>query len=57
MREAGPNGRQVGVEMARQLLLDLKPFAQGVYLMPSFGRYEVAAEVLQGVVTPAYAAN
>jgi homocysteine S-methyltransferase len=57
MRAAGPNGRQVGVEMARQLLLDLKPFAQGVYLMPSFGRYEVAAEVLQGVVTPAYAAN
>ena len=34
-----------------QLLLDLKPHAQGVYLMPSFGRYEVAAEVLQGVVT------
>jgi homocysteine S-methyltransferase len=57
MREAGPHGRQVGVEMARQLLLDLKPFAQGVYLMPSFGRYEVAAEVLQGVVTPAYAAK
>jgi homocysteine S-methyltransferase len=53
MRTAGNHGRQVGVEMARELLLDLKPHAQGVYLMPSFGRYEVAAEVLAGVVTPA----
>ena len=52
MRDAGPNGRQVGVEMARQLLFDLKPYAQGVYLMPSFGRYEVAAEVLQGIAIP-----
>ena len=52
MRDAGPNGRQIGVEMARQLLLELKPYAEGVYLMPSFGRYEVAAEVLQGVITP-----
>jgi methionine synthase I (cobalamin-dependent)/5,10-methylenetetrahydrofolate reductase len=51
MREAGNNGRAVGVEMARELLLDLKPYAQGVYLMPSFGRYEVAAEVLTGVAT------
>jgi homocysteine S-methyltransferase len=51
MRDAGPNGRAEGVEMARQLLLDLIPHVEGVYLMPSFGRYEVAAEVLQGVVT------
>ncbi|MDQ2683431.1 MAG: bifunctional homocysteine S-methyltransferase/methylenetetrahydrofolate reductase [Chloroflexota bacterium] len=51
MRNAGPNGRAEGVAMARELLLDLMPYAQGVYLMPSFGRYEVAAEVLQGVVT------
>jgi homocysteine S-methyltransferase len=53
MREAGPNGRAEGVEMARELLFQLKPLVQGVYLMPSFGRYEVAAEVLQGVVTTA----
>lgn len=52
MHAAGNHGRVVGVEMARELLLDLKPHAQGVYLMPSFGRYEVAAEVLAGVVTP-----
>jgi homocysteine S-methyltransferase len=33
--------------MAQELLQDLRPLAQGVYLMPSFGRYEVAAEVLE----------
>ena len=49
MRLAGANGRREGVEMARELLISLKPHAQGVYIMPSFGRYEVAAEVLEGI--------
>jgi homocysteine S-methyltransferase len=35
--------------MAQELLLELQPIVQGVYLMPSFGRYEVAAEVLEVV--------
>lgn len=47
MRRAGAEGRQEGVRMAQELLADLRPHAQGVYLMPSFGRYEVAAEVLE----------
>jgi len=47
MRKAGAEGRQEGVKMAQELLADLRPHAQGVYLMPSFGRYEVAAEVLE----------
>ena len=47
MRLAGPNGRREGVRIAQELLADLRPLAQGVYLMPSFGRYEVAAEVLE----------
>lgn len=46
MRLAGANGRAEGVRMAQELLEELVPHAQGVYLMPSFGRYEVAAEVL-----------
>lgn len=54
MRLAGANGRQEGVAMAQELLLELKglPYVQGVYLMPSFGRYELACEVLD-VLTPA----
>jgi methionine synthase / methylenetetrahydrofolate reductase(NADPH) len=49
MRRAGADGRREGVKMAQDLLLALQPHAQGVYLMPSFGRYEVAAEVLEVV--------
>ena len=54
MRKAGPNGRQEGVAMAQELLLELKELrhVQGVYLMPSFGRYELACQVLE-VLTPA----
>ncbi len=51
MRLAGPNGRQEGVKMAQDLLLQLKelPHVQGVYLMPSFGRYELACQVLEAL--------
>lgn len=54
MRLAGAQGRQEGVKMAQELLLELKelPYVQGVYLMPSFGRYELACEVLD-VLPPA----
>ena len=40
--------------MAQELLLDLSELrsVQGVYLMPSFGRYETACQVLE-VLTPA----
>ena len=53
MRRAGANGRQEGVKMAQELLLQLKElrYVQGVYLMPSFGRYETACQVLE-VLTP-----
>ncbi len=43
MRRAGAEGRREGVKM----LAELRPYAQGIYIMPSFGRYEVAAEVLE----------
>ncbi|MEX1157764.1 MAG: bifunctional homocysteine S-methyltransferase/methylenetetrahydrofolate reductase [Thermomicrobiales bacterium] len=46
MRLAGSQGRKVGVEVARELLLEARDEVHGVYIMPSFHRYEVAAEVL-----------
>jgi len=51
MRKAGADGRQEGVAMAQELLLQLvdAPHVQGVYLMPSFGRYEVACQVLEAL--------
>jgi methionine synthase / methylenetetrahydrofolate reductase(NADPH) len=49
MHEAGNDGQRVGVELARELLGQCRTMAQGVYLMPSFGRYENCLEVLDGV--------
>jgi homocysteine S-methyltransferase len=49
MHEAGNEGQRVGVELARELLMQCKELANGVYLMPSFGRYDNCLEVLEGV--------
>jgi 5,10-methylenetetrahydrofolate reductase len=46
MFEAGANGRQAGTEMAREILQHAFTRYAGVYLMPSFGRYELCASVL-----------
>jgi methionine synthase I (cobalamin-dependent)/5,10-methylenetetrahydrofolate reductase len=48
MHEAGNEGQRVGVELARDLLAGCRRSANGVYLMPSFGRYENSLEVLEG---------
>ncbi|HKG25446.1 MAG TPA: bifunctional homocysteine S-methyltransferase/methylenetetrahydrofolate reductase, partial [Thermomicrobiales bacterium] len=55
MRLAGADGRREGVKMAQELLLALEEHAQGTYIMPSFGRYEVAAEVLEVLRQPVLA--
>ncbi len=49
MKAAGPDGRKEGVRMAQELIREVRDLIDGVYIMPSFGRYEVAAEVLQGL--------
>jgi homocysteine S-methyltransferase len=49
MKLAGPEGRKEGVKKAQELLSEVKGLVNGVYIMPSFGRYEVAAEVLKAL--------
>lgn len=49
MRLAGSDGRHEGVKLARELVLSARDVVHGIYVMPSFGRYEVAAEVLDVV--------
>ncbi len=46
MHAAEPNGRQAGIVMAQELLRYAYSKVAGAYLMPSFGRYEVCAQVL-----------
>jgi methionine synthase / methylenetetrahydrofolate reductase (NADH) len=50
MHAAGNAGQQVGVELARDLLAQCRTLANGVYLMPSFGRYENCLDVLEGTL-------
>jgi methionine synthase / methylenetetrahydrofolate reductase(NADPH) len=49
MKVAGPDGRREGVRMAQELIREVRDLIDGVYIMPSFGRYEVAVEVLEGL--------
>lgn len=49
MRLAGPDGRTEGVRISQELLLEARDEVHGVYIMPSFHRYEVAAEVMEVV--------
>jgi 5,10-methylenetetrahydrofolate reductase len=50
MRDAGNSGERAGIELARDLLARCRASAAGVYLMPSFGRYENCLEVLEGTM-------
>jgi len=46
MRRAGENGIAEGIAHARELLEECRPFVNGAYLVPSFGRYEVVGELV-----------
>jgi homocysteine S-methyltransferase len=49
MRSAGERGLRVGIETGQALLQDARRAHAGAYLMPSFGRFEVVAEVLDAL--------
>jgi methionine synthase I (cobalamin-dependent)/5,10-methylenetetrahydrofolate reductase len=37
-----------GVRIALELIDQMRPWAQGIYLMPQFNRYDLAAEIVEG---------
>ncbi len=45
MRLANERGHEEGLHIAQELLREARPLIQGVYLMPSYGRYEVVSEL------------
>jgi homocysteine S-methyltransferase len=47
MARAGDRGAEVGMEMAIELLAEMRPLVEGTYIMPSFGRYELGAELVR----------
>ena len=47
MSGAGDRSAEVGLEMALELLDQMKGLVDGTYIMPSFGRYEQGAELVR----------
>jgi methionine synthase I (cobalamin-dependent)/5,10-methylenetetrahydrofolate reductase len=47
LREAGDRGAEVGLELTLDLLDRVESRVAGTYVMPSFGRYEQAAELVR----------
>ena len=45
--EAANETAREGVKIAIELIEQIRPWASGVYLMPPFGRYDLAAEIIE----------
>jgi homocysteine S-methyltransferase len=52
MRRAGTGegGRNEGIAIAREMLAQVKDRVAGAYVMPPFGRHELALRVIEGIV-------
>ena len=50
LRLAGEDAPQEGVRIALDLIERMRPWASGIYLMPQFSRYDLAAEIVEGCV-------
>jgi homocysteine S-methyltransferase len=46
---AGEEGAKAGVEVAVELVEQIKPWAGGVYVMPQFHKYDMVAEIIEKV--------
>lgn len=55
MLQAGKDGRKEGVRIAYEMMEALIDRVDGVYLMPSFGRYEVCGELVEALARHAAA--
>lgn len=48
LRLAGEDAPREGVRIALDLIERMRPWASGIYLMPQFSRYDLAAEIVEG---------
>jgi len=48
LSQAGESGAPEGVRIALELIEQMRSWASGIYLMPQFGRYDLAAEIIEG---------
>jgi homocysteine S-methyltransferase len=47
---AADDPQSEGVIIAQEMLEELTPFVQGVYMIPVFGRYDLVADVMDALV-------
>jgi homocysteine S-methyltransferase len=50
MRAAGEHGHEEGLKQAQELLSAARSMVQGVYLMPSYGRYDIVGELTKMLI-------
>ncbi|HZW04213.1 MAG TPA: methylenetetrahydrofolate reductase, partial [Anaerolineaceae bacterium] len=46
---AGEKGAREGIQIAIELISQMRPVFQGIYLMPAFNRFDYAAEIIETV--------
>lgn len=49
IRKAGDHAPQEGIKIAIEQIEQIKTWGQGIYLMPPFNRFELAAEIVEAV--------
>jgi homocysteine S-methyltransferase len=49
LEQAGDQAARVGVEASIELVRQVKSWAQGIYIMPQFHRYDLVAEIIEAV--------
>jgi homocysteine S-methyltransferase len=49
LEQAGDQAAEEGVRIAVELIQQIKPWAQGVYIMPQFNRFDLIAEIIEQV--------
>jgi homocysteine S-methyltransferase len=47
---SGARGRAEGVAIAREMLSQVKDRVDGAYIMPPFGRYDLAIDIIKGII-------
>lgn len=51
LEAAGDNAPREGVKIAQELIRSMRDMVAGAYVIPSYGRYELAAEVVDDIVS------
>jgi homocysteine S-methyltransferase len=49
LEAAGDGAAQEGIRIANELLARMRGMVQGAYIVPAYGRYDLAAEVIDGI--------